>query len=244
MATTATRLLRRLLGGALDVVFPPRCVGCDRWGAALCSSCRHGLPRLLPPFCARCSEPLAGPSAERGASLCVRCRDHPLAIDGIRSPYLMEGAIRRAILELKYQGVASLAVTLGRLLHDYLEAHPLPADVIVPLPLHSRRQRRRGFNQAALLAKEVGRLRHRPVGADLIVRVRNSPSQAQAATAEERRANVKGAFQVREGAALGGKRVLLVDDVCTTGATLDACARALKEAGAAEVWGLTVARER
>ncbi|MSQ33675.1 MAG: ComF family protein [Dehalococcoidia bacterium] len=156
----------------------------------------------------------------------------------------MEGTIRRAILELKHQGVSSLARPLGRLLHEYLVEHPLKSDLIVPVPLHARRQRQRGFNQAILLAKELGRLQRIPVDLSVLQRVRNSPAQAKANTAEERRANVRDAFKPAEGPPLQDKQVLLVDDVCTTGATLDACARSLKAAGAAKVWGVTLARER
>jgi ComF family protein len=156
----------------------------------------------------------------------------------------MEGTIRRAILELKYQGISSLAAPLGRLLYEYTVVHPLPADIVVPVPLHGHRLRQRGFNQAALLARELGKLQHMPVAPGLLKRMRNSPSQAQAATADERRSNVRGAFQIAQADSVEGKRVLLIDDVCTTGATLDACARVLREAGAARVWGLTLARER
>lgn len=152
--------------------------------------------------------------------------------------------MRRAILELKYQGMTSLAAPLGGLLGGYWKEQHLEADLIVPVPLHARRQRQRGFNQAALLAQAVGRNLRIAVALDALERVRNSPAQAKAESAHARHANVQGAFRARPGVGLQGARVLVIDDVCTTGATLESCAQALKAAGASKVWGLTLARER
>jgi ComF family protein len=134
-----------------------------------------------------------------------------------------------------------VATPLAQLLSDFLDSHPLKGDVIVPVPLHRKRLRQRGYNQASLLAKELSVLGSLPVAEDALIRVRDAIPQARARSALERRQNVKGAFACRQG--LEGKQVLLIDDVCTTGATLDACATALKAAGAGSVWGLTVARE-
>jgi len=134
-----------------------------------------------------------------------------------------------------------MAAPLGQLLADYLQTYPLPGDVLMPVPLHPKRLRERGYNQAALLADEIGRLRDMPVVETALVRQRDTVTQARAASAAERRGNVHDAFTSRHD--LHNERILLVDDVCTTGATLDACAAALKAAGAGSVYGLTVARE-
>ncbi|MBI4233214.1 MAG: ComF family protein [Chloroflexi bacterium] len=153
----------------------------------------------------------------------------------------MEGAIREAVHRLKYSNLRAIAPALAGLLAEHLQAHPVPADLIVPVPLHPRRERQRGFNQAALLAKEAGRRLRLPLVERALARVRDSPPQARSASREERRANVQGAFMARQG--FQGRCVLLVDDVCTTGATLEACAGALRNAGASSIWALTLARE-
>jgi ComF family protein len=127
-------------------------------------------------------------------------------------------------------------------MRDYLDISPLPVDVLVPVPLHRRRLRERGYNQSALLARELGKLTALPVVSDCLVRIRSAAPQARAATAAERRSNVAGAFTCCD-ARLEGRRVLLIDDVATTGATLNACAGALKAAGTVSVWALVLARE-
>ena len=174
--------------------------------------------------------------------LCLSCWERPLEIDGIRAPYRMDGAVRQAVHALKYQYVRALAPTLGHLLAEFVASSDLPADVLVPVPLHPRRERNRGYNQSLLLARETGKIAGLPVEDKALRRLRATPSQAQSAGQEERRANVADAFAT-DTTLVQGRRVLLVDDVYTTGATLEACAMALKEAGAASVWGLALARE-
>ena len=131
--------------------------------------------------------------------------------------------------------------TLGGLMASCVQKAGLEGDALVPVPLHPRRLRERGYNQAELLAQQMGRRLGVPVAARSLVRVRNTPAQARSENRETRRANVAAAFRAKD--AFDGRRVLLVDDVCTTGATLEACAAALREAGAQEVWGVTLARE-
>jgi ComF family protein len=128
------------------------------------------------------------------------------------------------------------------LLNDYLVTNPVPAEVVVAVPLHPKRLRERGYNQSQLLAKELAKLSKLPLVDDCLIRERHSPPQARTATASERRTNVADAFSCRD-RRLKGKQVLLIDDVSTSGATLDACARALKKAGATTVWGVVLARE-
>jgi ComF family protein len=166
----------------------------------------------------------------------------PMTIDGIRSPFIFDGVIRRAIHELKYRNLRGLAPLMAGLLYDYLVENPLPADILVPVPLHRKRQRDRGYNQSALLAKELGRRSGLPVTVNGLVRHRYAVPQARSAGLSERHKNVAGAFTCPD-ERFQGKRVLLVDDVSTSGATLNACAGALKTAGAAQVWGLVMARE-
>ena len=228
--------LTKIRGLALDLLFPRWCVGCGREGDFICPDCRQSLPRITPPLCPKCGLPQAS------ANLCSSCLDWAADIDGIRAPFRFDGVVRQAIHELKYRNLRALAGPLARLLNGYLLGDPLPAQVLVPVPLHPKRMRERGYNQSYLLAKELGKLAGWPVVSDCLVRERHSLPQARTASVGERRANVSDAFAGRH-RRLEGRQVLLIDDVSTSGATLDACARTLKEAGAASVWGLTLARE-
>ena len=153
---------------------------------------------------------------------------------------VFEDRLRHAIHKLKYRRLAALAEPLGDAMARFYLQSPLPADMIVPVPLHPRRQRDRGYNQAALLANRLGRATCLPVRPAALIRVRATVAQ-MSLNAAQRKENVDGAFRCDD-LTVRGQHVLLIDDVCTTGATLDACAVALKMAGAAEVRGLTLAR--
>ncbi len=172
--------------------------------------------------------------------LCHRCQQTPPQIDGIRSVLYFEGALRAAIHALKYRRARDLAGLLGGLMGDYWQDQPIPVDVIVPVPLHPARERSRGYNQSALLALGLAEAADLPVRVDLLARIRATAPQVDLG-AEARRENVRGAFYCENGSATG-LRVLLVDDVCTTGATLEACSQALRAGGASSVWALTLAR--
>lgn len=150
--------------------------------------------------------------------------------------------MREAVHQLKYRNLRAIAPLLAHLLRGYLNESPLPGEIIVPVPLHQKRLRERGYNQSFLLARELGKRRGLPVIPDCLIRLRHVLPQARTANVAERRQNVAGAFACRD-ERLRGKAVLLIDDVATSGATLDACAAALKEAGAVSVWGLVLARE-
>ena len=142
---------------------------------------------------------------------------------------------------LKYHNIRAAAPHIGRLLSDYIEANPIPADVLVPVPLHRRRERERGYNQSELVARELGKLVGVPVDSKVLRRTKNTSPQVSMEAREDRSRNIEDAFECVSD--LSGKRVLLIDDVATTGATLSACASALKLCGASSVWGLTVARQ-
>jgi len=150
--------------------------------------------------------------------------------------------MRQAIHQLKYRNLRALVVPLAKLLQDYLSTNPVPAEVLVPVPLHQKRLRERGYNQSSLLARELGKLINLPAVDDCLIRQRHAPPQARTSTVEERWSNIADAFACRDHR-LRDKQVLLIDDVSTSGATLDTCAAALKAAGATSVWGLVMARE-
>jgi len=150
--------------------------------------------------------------------------------------------MRQAIHQLKYQSVRALVAPLAKLLNDYLVTYPVPGEVLVPVPLHQKRLRERGYNQSGLLARELGKLINLAVVDNCLIRRRQASPQARTSTVDERRSNVADAFICR-GNNLHDKQILLIDDVSTSGATLDACATALKAGGASSVWGLVLARE-
>jgi ComF family protein len=228
----------------LDLVFPPRCVGCGRVDHHICPQCRASIVRLVAPFCARCGRPVVdGASAPgpTGEVVCAECRAEPLELDGIWAVAEHEGVMRKAVHALKYDGQTSLARPLAALMaatvHDGM---PFPAEVIVPVPLHPRRLRERGYNQATLIARELARTTGLPILEDVLARSRATKTQTQLSAAE-RRVNVIGAFTA-DAARAAGRAVLLVDDVCTTGSTLMACADALRRAGANRVYAMTLTR--
>lgn len=222
---------RAVLARAVDVVFPARCAGCGHRGVWICDECLPKLAKLEPPWCARCGIPLN-----------ARCRcDHLSAsIAMSRSASLYGGWMRRAIHLLKYESEPARAESLARFLTEPAGGFP-SFDMLVPTPLHRSRQRRRGYNQAELLATFLSQDIDQPV-IDCLVRTKSTPQQV-GLDAEARRRNVSGAFSVEDPARVGGKRILLIDDVMTTGSTLNACADALVAAGAAWVGVLTLARE-
>ncbi len=228
--------LAKLKETALDLLFPRWCVGCGREGDFICHACRRLLPRVTPPLCPRCGQP------QSSGILCPACVSWRAEIDGIRAPFRFNGVIRQAIHQLKYRNLRALAKPLAELLNDYLVANPVPGEVLVPVPLHQKRLRERGYNQSGLLSRELGKLAGLPLVADCLVRQRHTPPQARTTTIDQRRSNVVDAFTCRD-QRLQDRQVLLIDDVSTCGATLDACAAALKAAGATSVWGLTLARE-
>ena len=210
----------------------------------VCPACWRTVPRITPPVCDGCGDPLPpGPSDAPAAARCRRCRHpHPL-IRRRRAVGPYEGVLRRLVHILKYEQRQTLAQPLGRLMRQSGAEILADVDCVVAVPLHPRRQRARGFNQAAELA---ARLRLPVVGA--LRRTRATAPQMELPAAQRRR-NVRGAFApvgrtgIRPGRnAVEDACVMLVDDVTTTGATLDACARVLRRAGAREVRALTLAR--
>ena len=220
----------------LDLVFPRRCVACERSGAFICDDCQAALPVIGSPRCHRCGNPGPNPC------LCIAEATRIWPLDGMRSVFEFESPVREAILALKYSNLRSVGETLSGYLEEMLAQDDLAFDLIVPVPLHKRRLRQRGYNQSEVIARHVGKMTGTIVEAKTLRRVTYAGPQARAASADERRTNVAQAFQF-EGGSLVGVKIAVIDDVTTTGATLRACATALKRGGAAEVWGITVARE-
>ena len=226
----------------LDMLFPPRCVSCEQRGqpgGRLCLACRETVTRLATPWCERCGQP-----GINGRS-CASCAQQTPALSGIRAALLFEGPVRPAIHALKYKQARDLARPLAELMLPSWRHLPQPPDAIVPVPLHPARERERGYNQSQLLAAVIGPAVGVPVDGSLLVRTRQTTPQVTL-QAQARRENVADAFGIRpEQANLApGRRFVLIDDVCTTGSTLGACAAALVAAGAQQVWAFTLARAR
>lgn len=205
-------------------------------GAWLCAECISRFPRVEPPICPRCGD------AAVADEVCPRCRKSPLQIESIRSVVYFEGVLREAIHDLKYRGRTVLAEPLGNLMATYWLHHGRTVDVVVPVPLHPARLRERGYNQAGLLAHHVGRRVGVAVNDGVLMRHRATRPQVEL-DSSQRRENVHAAFSCSSDA-LAGTSVLLVDDVCTSGATLESCAVALREGGVRSVYALTLARPR
>lgn len=232
----------RLSRVLLSLLFPPRCAGCGRRGHWLCAGCTALLRPIAPPLCARCGEPLPEGRWER----CRACREGgPFALDIARAAYPFAGPIRAAIHRFKYDGERARAEHLGAALvalPPFLPAGAPPGlepPLVVPVPLATARRRERGFNQAEDLARVLAAARGWSLDGGL-ERVRATRPQVGLDRAA-RQENVRGAF-VWRGAPLTGRRILLVDDVFTSGATAEACAVTLKAAGAAWVGLVAVAR--
>ena len=202
----------------------------------LCRGCYRKLPRLLAPLCPKCGRPMASDI------VCPSCRRLHPEIDGIRSLFRFEDVVRKAIHQLKYRNLKAVSPCLGGLLADYITSNPVPGEALVPVPLHSQRLRERGYNQSSLLVRELSKLINLPAIEGCLVRTKQSLPQVKATNVEERRRNVVDAF-ICHNEEVSGKQIILIDDVCTSGATLESCAMALKNKGAISVWGLTLARE-
>ncbi len=225
---------RRFLRECIDFLLPQHCLVCGGSGASLHTTCVAGLPLAEGPRCTRCWRPGPGTWCERCAT---GGADAP-AFDGLRTPFRFEGDARRAILEAKFRGITAHLEPLAQ-----AAAAALPpewrVEAVVGVPLAGARERKRGFNQAALLAGHVADVIGAETRPRLVRRMRPTPPQAGLAAAQRHR-NLRDAFAVR---GVPPASVLVVDDVTTTGSTLDEVARTLKAAGAQRVYALAVARE-
>ncbi len=229
-------LLQKSSQTLLDFFLPPHCLNCKTLGNWLCQACIEKITLFPLTVCDHCGEP------KSTQTVCSRCLHHPLqSLDGVRAAsYFENNPIRVAIHSLKYQNHRAVASVLSELLIDTYRRYDLNVDMIVPVPLHPARLKERGYNQSILLAVHVGEFFGLPVNTTTLRRIRQTRPQVGLGIAE-RKQNVEDAFQCVEGP-VSGQRVLLIDDVWTTGATMNACALALKKGGASSVWGMTLAK--
>jgi ComF family protein len=227
-----------------SLLYPPACTICSASVAAseyLCAECDAKITRIVPPFCAKCSEPFAG--AISGAFTCANCAHRTLHFDAAVAAYRSRGIVRRVILDFKYGRQVHLRHPVARWLLAAFDDDRLRGrrfNIIIPVPLHPARERQRGFNQAGLLAESLSA--HMSIEAKPVLeRIRYTTTQT-AFDRAERMENLHGAFRLRKKADVRDLHVLLIDDVLTTGSTLSECARVLKKAGALSVHAATAAR--
>ena len=247
--TVLLQWLESFCGALTSVCFPAGCRFCnqiltDARRLPLCDTCLSLFPKIPPGSCDLCGQPgTFDPEFPKEIPFCSDCRQQKFAFQMARSYGFYEGTLARAILLLKHEQIEPLGAWFADRLAEVVqgEAGRLAADVIVPVPLHRQRKRERGFNQVDLFGRRLARRLRLPYRPVLLMRSRPRPEK-HLLRSHERWEAVRGAFALREGGRVDNLRILLLDDVMTTGATLDACSRALREAGAKSVLGLTVAR--
>ncbi len=228
----------------LNVVIPSTCPICKTLtdeSPALCAACWKTLHFVSPPFCRSCAYPLE--ISDVPMPLCGKCAMNPLDLDATRTALVYDHYSKFLIMRYKHGNDLYLASIFTKWLQQFGEDLIQNADLIVPVPLHPRRLFKRGYNQAAILSNRLSHLTGIPTNPCLLERTHHTPSQGHL-TPKARQENLKGAFAVSKKytASIKGQRILLVDDVMTTGTTLNECAKALKKGGATEVTALVLAR--
>ena len=188
----------------LNVLLPVNCVVCNAEGHYLCEGCEQDLPLLTRPYCYLCANPEV-------PQLCRWCFENSPRFDRARAPYKYDGPAKQMVLDLKYRGVRIAARPMALMLAKYLERNPYPIDALVPVPLHSRRERRRGYNQSRLLCQELSRIISVPVNETALRRTKNTSPQVEMTSPEDRRTNIHRAFECTP--ELEGTHVMLIDDV-------------------------------
>ena len=235
-----------ILKALLDILFPPLCHGCREFipeagELHLCTACRTSSPLLISPCCPACGMPFL---TEGGTDhLCGDCLGKPPPFTAARGAVVYAGAVRELVHRFKYGGKVQHCRPLALLAAGQLAAfaRDCGADCILPVPLHRKRLRQRGFNQAVLLGNVLAETWRLPHYRHALRRIRWTEPQIQL-TARERRGNVAGAFAVRDASLVRGRRIILIDDVYTTGSTVAECSRTLLGSGAEAVFVVTVAR--
>ncbi|MFA5926692.1 MAG: ComF family protein [Patescibacteria group bacterium] len=219
----------------LDIFFPKRCVNCGKYGDLLCFGCVGEIEAIKTDTCPECGR------ISKHGRFCTNCkRKLGMELTGLLVAAHYRGPIKKMIHQYKYAGIRDLSVLLGEILFQRLHDHTLPGLIVVPVPLHRKREAGRGFNQSELMARYISK-KLNLAGGMALARVKNTEPQARLAKAK-RLTNLTGAFAVVDKDLVSGRDVLLVDDVATTLATLNECAKVLRQSGARRVWGSVVAR--
>jgi ComF family protein len=218
----------------VDLVFPPNCGGCSKLGVRWCKKCQQDTKIIHPPISEICGQVI------QAEGVCTRCKTVPPHYKAVRTWAEFDGPIRNVIHDLKYRKNIVLGVTFAQYLVQLFRQYNWPINIVVPVPLAKARQKQRGYNQAALLAQPLAQELQLPYNPNILRRVKETQSQV-VLSFTERQNNVKDAFQASH-QDIQGKSILIIDDVTTSGSTINACADALMKAGSKSVFGLTVAR--
>lgn len=222
----------------LNLIYPEKCPFCgailERWEKGVCGKCRQTLPYIHEPRCMKCGKPIQSETEE----FCYDCKKRNHIFDSGQSMWVHKPPVNQAVYAFKYHDRRCygkiFAAEMVRELNSYLDF--VSAEVLIPIPLYKKRYRNRGYNQAEILAREIGRLAHLPV-ADVLIRKKSTNPQKQLSDTQ-RKKNIEGAFALRQG--IEYKTVILIDDIYTTGSTLDEAAKVLKNAGVQRVYFLTI----
>jgi competence protein ComFC len=220
----------------IDCVFPPSCAGCGKWGIHICQSCWDEIKPLQDPLCQLCGEPLKNVTA----ALCERCQNSEIYFTAVRSWAYFDGPLQLAIHRLKYKRDMGLGQVLAVPLADMLHGLTWKIDLVTMVPLDKSRKTERGYNQCYFIAQPLAWMEKLEFISGAIKKVRETRSQV-GLSLTERRSNLEAAFEAAPGI-VKGRSVLIVDDVITTGSTMNACAEALIQAQAQQVYGLSLAR--
>lgn len=235
--------MKKYLNIILNTIFPLKCEVCRQQlplaaGARICRSCRNKILPIGDNFCRKC-----GKSLQIATNFCVDCQDNDsLYYESIKAAGVYHGALRETIHAFKYECRSCLGADLGDFMLSSFQQHFSlnSLDKLVPVPLHKKQYRQRQYNQSEVLAKNLSRSTGIPVATDTLVRIRETRPQFTL-NKQERASNIRNSFQVKDKVWLPGARVLVIDDICTTGSTINECARVLKQSGAGEVHGLVLA---
>lgn len=223
---------------ALDLLFPKNCLGCGLEGVWLCAICQQKIVIIRKSFCPKCQK------LTDHFKFCTNCRKHSNLTRLYIAAYYQEGPLKEAIHSFKYEGVFDIGKDLAKILvYSIKEEKQLSKSVIIPVPLYRKRQAQRGYNQAEILAKHVSQKFTIKLIKNKLLRIKATKKTQVELSGRERRANVKGIFNWHGGNnEIKNKIVILVDDVYTTGATLEECAKVLRRNGVRQIWGLVLAK--
>jgi ComF family protein len=227
----------RALWKAVDFVYPPTCAGCGKPGTLWCDECQENTILISKPVCQKCGCPLSIPG------ICFECQTNPPPYTMLRSWAEYGDPVRKALISLKYKSNLGLGMVFSPMLVEMIKTMNWDFDCVIPVPISRGHQKERGYNQSTILARPISLAINTPLVLNSITRTKETQTQVELSR-EERFKNLESAFSINSAKLIGKKKVLLVDDITTTGATLISCSRALKEAGCSEIYCLTVARTK
>ncbi|MBI3631619.1 MAG: ComF family protein [Candidatus Staskawiczbacteria bacterium] len=250
MNNATNKTMKKIKIFLLELFFPSFCLGCQKEGIYLCEDCKATLEISEFQYCLCSKNPIRINLELNKYGKCNRCFDKKLSGLYFALPYKERALTRKLIHQFKYQPyIRDLAETLASLLTEHFFISGINKEyvwnnsVLIPIPLDIKKLKKRGYNQAEELAKELSKILQVPILLDILIKTKTTPSQIEL-SGKEREQNLKGAFAIKKPFALTqGKKIFLVDDVYTTGSTMEECARILKDSGAKQVWGITVSRE-